>query len=76
MKKYFVTENWELEEIEDTSDLFVLVIEQNLPDCSYAYKYDTSPEPLMHAYDSLVSQYNDTELAGPLNICIAKLIKI
>ena len=73
MKKYLIDENWELKEFEDDSDLFLLVIERNLPDCSYVYKYDTSPEVLQSDYKALIDQYLDTSVDGPLNICIIKV---
>ena len=73
MKKYFINEDWELEEFEDNSDIFLLVVERNLPACSYVYKCDTSPETLRPAYDQLVNQYAEAESDGPLNICIVKV---
>jgi hypothetical protein len=73
MKKYLINDNWDLEAFDDRSDLFLLVIERNLPDCSYVYKYDTDPVALKPAYNQLINQYNDTAVDGPLNICIIKV---
>ena len=73
MKKYIMDENWELEELNDRSDLFLLVVEKNLPDCSYVHKYDTCPEVLQPEYTQLINQYEETELAGPMNVCIVKV---
>ena len=73
MKKYLINDNWDLEAFDDRSDLFLLVIERNLPDCSYVYKYDTDPGALKPAYNQLINQYNDTAVDGPLNICIIKV---
>lgn len=73
MKKYFVNDSWELEELEDTSDLFLLVVERSLPDCSYIHRCDVSPEALVSDYNNLISQYSETGLDGPMNICIIKV---
>ena len=73
MKKYLINDNWDLEAFDDRSDLFLLVVERNLPDCSYVYKYDTDPVALKPAYNQLINQYNDTDVEGPLNICIIKV---
>jgi hypothetical protein len=73
MKKYFVNEDWDLEAFEDKSDLFLLVIEQNLPSCSYIYKYDTTPETIQPDYLNFINQYKDTEVEGDLKIHLIKV---
>ena len=73
MKRYFVNENWELEEFDDTSDLFALVIEQSLPTCSYIYKCDTSPETIQPDYASFVNQFKETEVDGQVRIHLIKV---
>jgi hypothetical protein len=73
MKKYFVNEDWEIETFDDKSDLFVLVIEQSLPTCSYVYKYDTSPETIQPDYANFVNQFKETEVDGPVRIHLIKV---
>ena len=73
MKKYYIDNNWNLEEVEDFSDIFLLVIEQNLPTCSYVYKTDFCPNTLQDAYQHLKGQYTEAETDGPLNIYIIKV---
>ena len=73
MKKFIMNDNWEMEAYEDQSDLFLLVVEQRLPDCSYVYKCHTDPEVLMPEYKQLTDQYKEVEVDGPMNICIVKV---
>lgn len=73
MKRYIVNDNWELETFEDDSDLYLVVVEQNVPACSYIYKYDIDPANLQSGYQQLRQQYDDSDVDGLLKICIAKV---
>lgn len=73
MKKYFMNENWDLEEYNDHSDLYLIVVDQQLPKCSYIHGYDTEPINLHNSYNSLVSQYDDAELDDEVVIHIVKV---
>ena len=73
MKKYFVNEDWEFETFEDGSDLFLLVVEQNIPACSYVHKYGINPDLLKPDYTQIVNQYKDTDVDGLLKIQIIKV---
>lgn len=73
MEKLIMNDNWELERVEDTSDLFLLVVEQNAPACSYVHKYDVSPETLQADYSQLVGQYTDTATDGALKLYIIQV---
>lgn len=73
MKKYFMNEDWELETFEDDSDLFLLVIEQNIPTCSYVHKYGINPDLLKPDYNQIVDQYKDTDVDGLLKIQLVKV---
>jgi len=73
MKKFIMNDNWEMEAYDDHSDLFLLVVERSLPDCSYVYKYDTDPDALRPEYTQLTNQYKETDVDGPLNICIVRV---
>ena len=50
MKKYRVNDEWEFETYDDHSDVFLLVVEQNLPACSYVHKSHTDPTELQNLY--------------------------
>jgi hypothetical protein len=73
MKKYFINENWELETFEDDSDLFLLVVEQNIPTCSYVHKYGINPDLIKPDYNQIVDQYKDTAVDGLLKIQLVKV---
>lgn len=73
MKKYFINENWEIEEFEDKSDLFLLVIEQDIPTCSYIYKYDVSPETIQPDYLRFIEQYQDSCSDGYFKVHLIKV---
>lgn len=73
MKKYIVNDNWELEEYNDDSEVFLLIVEQNLPACSYVHGSNTDPEILQPCYSQLVSQYKDSELDGYLKVHLVKV---
>ena len=73
MKKYFMNDNWELESVDSTADLFLLVVEQNAPACSYVYKYDTSPETIQPDYLNFINQYEESEVESPLKVHIIKV---
>lgn len=73
MKKYRVNEDWEVEEYEDTSDIFVLIVEQTEPNCSFVYRADFDPEVLRGHYGQLVSQYQDSESSGLTKIHLIKV---
>ena len=73
MKKYFVNEDWEFETFEDDSNLFLLVVEQNIPACSYVHKYGINPDLLKPDYTQIVDQYKDTEVDGLLKIQLVKV---
>ena len=73
MKKLVMNENWELEEFEDNSNLFLLVVTQSIPECGYIHNYDTDPLNLQNAYKQLQNQYNDSEVDGLLRIQIIKV---
>lgn len=73
MKKYFVNEDWEFETFEDDSNLFLLVVEQNIPACSYVYKCGINPDLLKPDYTQIVDQYKDTEVDGLLKIQLVKV---
>lgn len=73
MKKYFINEDWELETFEDDSDLFLLVVEQNIPACSYVHKYGINPDLLKPDYTQIVNQYKDTDVDGLLKIQLIKV---
>ena len=73
MKKYIVNEDWELETFEDDSNIFLLVVEQNLPACSYVLKSDITPETLQPDYTQLINQYKDTEVEGLVKIHLVKV---
>lgn len=73
MKKYFINEDWEQEEFEDDSDLFLLIVEQSLPSCSYIYKYGTSPEPIRPDYSNFINQFSETESDGLTRVCLIKV---
>ena len=73
MKKYFVNEDWELDSFEDESDIFLLVVEQNIPACSYVHKYGINPDLLKPDYTQIVNQYKDTDVDGLLRIQLVKV---
>lgn len=73
MKKYFVNEDWELDSFEDESDIFLLVVEQNIPACSYVHKYGINPDLLKPDYIQIVNQYKDTDVDGLLKIHLVKV---
>lgn len=73
MKKYFMNEDWELETFEDDSNLFLLVVEQNIPACSYVHKCGINPDLLRPDYTQIVDQYKDTEVDGLLKIQLVKV---
>lgn len=73
MKKYRVNDEWEFETYDDHSDVFLLVVEQNLPACSYVHKSHTDPTELQNLYAQLVNQYQDSEVEGFLNVHLVKL---
>lgn len=73
MKKYFVNENWDLEEYDDHSDLYLLVVKQNLPKCSYIHKQSTEPELLHANYEELASQFGETEVNDDVVIQIIRV---
>lgn len=73
MKKYFINDNWEAEEYDDLSDIFLLVVEQSLPDCCYVHKANFDPAALRTDYNQLVDQYVDTETDGVLRVHIVKV---
>jgi hypothetical protein len=73
MKKYRIDENWELEEYEDTSDIFVLIVEQTAPKCSFVYKTDFDPAVLRGHYGQLVDQYQDSNSDGLTKVHLIKV---
>ena len=73
MKKYFINEDWEPEEFEDNSNLFLLIVEQSLPACSYVHQANTSMEPLQPGFAQLINQYDTTEVDGLLRVHLVKV---
>jgi hypothetical protein len=73
MKKYRVNDEWEFEAYDDHSDVFLLVVEQNLPACSYVHKSHTDPDVLQNLYAQLIAQYTDSDVDGLLNVHLVKL---
>lgn len=68
-----MNEQWEMEEFEDDSDLYLLVIEQHIPACSYVHQTDLDPSSLLPCYAQLVQQYEDTAVDGLLQIYLVKV---
>ena len=73
MKKYIMNEHWEMEEFEDDSNLYLLVIEQHIPACSYIHQTDLDPDSLLPGYTQLIQQYEDTAVDGLLQISLVKV---
>lgn len=59
MKKLVVNEDWNFEEIEDDSDLFVVLLKHGSFDSGYTEAYSTDDIAMRAAFDSLVNQYAD-----------------
>lgn len=73
MKKYFINEDWESVTYEDTSLLFLLVVEQSLPAQSYIHQTALSPEELIPMFKQLVDQYKEIQTDELLRIEIISL---
>lgn len=72
MKKYFMNENWDLEEYNDYSDIYLLVVEQAIPRCNYIYCHNTEPNTVYNSYNSLVNQYDEADPEDNVVIHIVK----
>ena len=68
-----MNEHWEMEEFEDDSTLYLLVIEQHVPACSYVHQTDLDLDSLLPGYTQLVQQYEDTAVDGLLQIYVVKV---
>lgn len=73
MKKYIVNENWETVELNDKTQLFIVAVEQNLPDCSFIAVYDTDDVKAKAEYAELVNQYRDILPIDKLQVSLVSI---
>jgi hypothetical protein len=73
MKKIIVTEDWETIEVEDNSNLFILIFKQGTDTAGYIKTVSTDDTQVLTAYEALISQYNDTKFEDPASIFVIKL---
>ena len=59
MKKILINENWETVEVEDNSNLFVLIFKQGSDTAGYIKCYDTDDSVVLAEYARLVDQYTN-----------------
>jgi len=73
MKKYIINENWEQEEIEDLSDLFIVLLKHGSFDAGYTEAFDTDDVKMQEVFNSLVNQYEETGCDELTHIYLIKL---
>ena len=73
MKKIIMTEDWETIEVEDNSNLFVLIFKQGTDTAGYIKTVSTDDTQVLTAYEALISQYTDTKFEDPASIFVIKL---
>ena len=72
-KKIEINENWEPVEVEDLSNLFVVLFKQGSFDQGYVEAFDTDDVLMQSAYDNLAKQYNDCGCDECTKIYLIKL---
>jgi len=72
-KKIEINENWEPVEVEDLSNLFVVLFKQGSFDQGYIEAFDTDDVLMQSAYDNLAKQYGDCGCDECTKIYLIKL---
>lgn len=73
MKKILINENWETVEVEDNSNLFVLIFKQGSDTAGYIKCYDTDDSVVLAEYARLVDQYTNVKFEEPTSIIVIKV---
>jgi len=73
MKKFKMNEDWELEEVEDLNNLFVVLLKHGSFDAGYTEAFDTDDIKMQGVFDNLVSQYTDTGCDDLTHIYLIKV---
>lgn len=73
MKKILINENWETVEVEDNSNLFVLIFKQGSDTAGYIKCYDTDDSIVLAEYARLVDQYTNVKFEEPTSIIVIKV---
>ena len=72
-KKIEINENWEPVEVEDLDNLFVVIFKHGSFDQGYVEAFDTDDILMQSAYDSLSSQYAETDCDDLTKIYLIKV---
>ena len=72
-KKIEINENWEPVEVEDLSNLFVVLFKQGSFEQGYVEAFDTDDVLMQSAYDNLAKQYGDCGCDECTKIYLIKL---
>ena len=75
-KKIEINENWEPVEVEDLSNLFVVLFKQGSFDQGYVEAFDTDDVLMQSAYDNLANQYGDCGCDDLTKIYLIKVYNI
>lgn len=73
MKKILINENWETVEVEDNSNLFVLIFKQGSDTAGYIKCYNTDDSVVLAEYARLVDQYTNVKFEEPTSIIVIKV---
>ena len=73
MKKLLVNEDWETIEVEDSSNLFILIFKQGSDTAGYIKCYNTDDSVVLAEYTKLVDQYTNVKFEEPTSIIVIKV---